>query len=33
LKIAKACTLFVANEATSNAIKGVKSANNKATGI
>jgi hypothetical protein len=33
LKIAKACTLFDAYELTSNAINGVKSANNKATGI
>jgi hypothetical protein len=33
LKIAKACTLFCANELTSNAVTGVKSANNKATGI
>jgi hypothetical protein len=33
LKIAKACTLFVANELTSNAIDGVKRANNTATGI
>jgi hypothetical protein len=33
LKIAKACTLFDANDATSNADKGVKSANNRATGI
>jgi hypothetical protein len=33
LKIAKACTLFVANEATSKARNGVKSANNIATGI
>ena len=33
LKIAKACTLFDAYELTSNAINGVKRANNKATGI
>ena len=33
LKIANAWTLFVANEATSNAENGVKSANNNATGI
>ena len=33
LKIAKAWTLFVAKDATSNAENGVKSANNNATGI
>jgi len=33
LKIAKACTLFDANELTNNARNGVKSANNIATGI
>jgi hypothetical protein len=33
LKIAKACTLFVAKELTSNAQKGVKIANNRAVGI
>ena len=33
LKIAKACTLFVANELTNKAETGVKSANNKATGM
>ena len=33
LKIAKACTLFVANELTSNAQNGVRNANNKAVGI
>jgi hypothetical protein len=33
LKIAKACTLFVANEATNNARNGVKIANSIATGI
>ncbi|GAH04476.1 unnamed protein product [marine sediment metagenome] len=33
LKIANACTLFCANELTSNARNGVKSANNIATGI
>ena len=32
LKIPNACTLFDANEATNNAVKGVKSANNIATG-
>ena len=33
LKIAKACTLFVANELTNRVHTGVKSANNAATGI
>ena len=33
LKIAKACTLFYANELTINARNGVKRANNRATGI